>query len=207
MKKLLILLFSLFFLSSHSIFANDISDFKIEGMGIGDSLLDFIDRDKIIEEIEKTKNSYSYLKEPNKFVEVYLRNDFPMYDIVSVFIKNNSPNQFIINDDDKFIILAIRGMTKYNQEFDSCLMKRNEIIEVVSNMFPNTQRMESVYDSPLDKSGNSIYDAVNFEFDSGNTIYIYCNDWEENFRIKNNYFEGLTVGIFTEDVNLWGSDY
>jgi len=207
MKKLLALLFSLFFLSSPSVFADDFSDFMIEGMGIGDSLLDFIDRDEILEEIEKTKDNYSYLKEPVKYVEVYLRNDFPVYDIVSVFIKNNSPNQFIINDDDKFIILAIRGMTKYNQEFDSCLMKRNEIIEVVSNMFPNTQRIESVYDSPLDKSGNSIYDAVKFEFNSGNKINIYCNDWEENFRIKNNYFEGLTVGIFTEDVNLWASDY
>ena len=128
MKKLLILLFSLLFLSSSSVFADDISDFSIEGISIGDSLLDFIDRDKIIEEIEITKNSYNYLKEPNKFAEVYLRNDFPIYEIVSVFIKNNSPNQFIINDDDKFIILAVRGMTKYNQEFDTCLIKRNEII-------------------------------------------------------------------------------
>ena len=38
MKKLLILLFSLFFLSSPSVFADDFSDFMIEGMGIGDSL-------------------------------------------------------------------------------------------------------------------------------------------------------------------------
>ena len=207
MKKLLVLLFSIFFLSSPSVFADDISDFSIEGISVGDSLLDFIDRDKIIEEIEITKNSYNYLKEPNKFAEVYLRNDFPIYEIVSVFIKNNSPNQFIINDDDKFIILAVRGMTKYNQEFDTCLIKRNEIIEVASNMFPNTKRSESVYDSPLDKSGKSIYDAVNFKFDSGDEITAYCNDWEENFRVKNNYFEGLTIGIFKEDISLWGTDY
>ena len=157
---------------------------------------------------KKTKNSYSYLKEPNKFAEVYLRKDYPTYDILSVFIKNNSPNQFIVNNEEKFIILGIRGMTKYNQEFDSCLVKRNEIIEVASNMFPNTPKIESVYDnSLLDESGNSIYDAVNFFFESGNEINIQCNDWEENFRIKNNYFEGLTVAIFTEDINLWGRDY
>ena len=112
-----------------------------------------------------------------------------------------------INDDDEFIILAVRGMTKYNQEFDTCLIKRNEIIEVASNMFPNTKRSESVYDSPLDKSGKSIYDAVNFKFDSGDEITAYCNDWEENFRVKNNYFEGLTIGIFKEDISLWGTDY
>ena len=49
MKKLLILLFSLFFLiSSPSIFADDISDFQIEGISIGDSLLDYMTEDEIM---------------------------------------------------------------------------------------------------------------------------------------------------------------
>ncbi len=56
MKKLLILLFSLFFLSSPSVFADDISDFQIEGISIGDSLLDYMTEEEILEEIERTKD-------------------------------------------------------------------------------------------------------------------------------------------------------
>ena len=51
MKKLLILLFS-FFLYSPSVFADDISDFQIEGISIGDSLLDYMTEDEILKEIE-----------------------------------------------------------------------------------------------------------------------------------------------------------
>ena len=51
MKKLLILLFSLLFLSSTSVFADDISDFSIEGISIGDSLLDYMTEGEILEKI------------------------------------------------------------------------------------------------------------------------------------------------------------
>ena len=52
MKKLLALLFSLLFLSSPSVFADDISDFTIEGMSIGDSLLDYMTEEEILNKIE-----------------------------------------------------------------------------------------------------------------------------------------------------------
>ena len=66
MKKLLILLFSLLFLSSPSVFADDISDFTIEGISIGDSLLDYMTEDEIFEGIEFTKDWYYFLDNPYK---------------------------------------------------------------------------------------------------------------------------------------------
>ena len=52
MKRKIIILFFLFssFLS-HSSFADDISDFQIEGISIGDSLLDYMSEKKIKTEI------------------------------------------------------------------------------------------------------------------------------------------------------------
>ena len=88
MKKILILLFSVFLLSSPSVFAEDISDFTIEGMSIGDSLLDYMTEEEILKEIERTKDRYAWLNEPNKYAEVYLRKDFPTYEKMSFFIKN-----------------------------------------------------------------------------------------------------------------------
>ena len=68
MKKLLILLFSLFFLYSPSVLADDISDFSIGGISLGDSLLDYMSEDEILKEIELSisLDEYSYLNEPYK---------------------------------------------------------------------------------------------------------------------------------------------
>ena len=101
MKKLLILLFSIFFLSSPAVFADDISDFQIEGMSIGDSLLDYMTEEEILEEIELNKNAYLHLNESHKYEEVYLLKDFPTYDMVSVFLKNNSSNAYVTNINEK----------------------------------------------------------------------------------------------------------
>ena len=55
MKKLLAFLFSLFLLSSPSVFADDISDFQIEGMSIGDSLLDYMSEEETLKELNLQK--------------------------------------------------------------------------------------------------------------------------------------------------------
>ena len=80
MKKLLILLFSIFLLSSPSVFAEDISDFEIEGMSIGDSLLDYMTEDEILKESELSKNKFLHLKDPSKYVQVHVPQDSPIYD-------------------------------------------------------------------------------------------------------------------------------
>ena len=80
MKKLLILLFSLFVFSSPSVFADDISDFQIEGISIGESLLDYMTENEILKEIKRTKDWYLHLKEPYKYASIYLRGEFLNYE-------------------------------------------------------------------------------------------------------------------------------
>jgi hypothetical protein len=207
MKKLLVLLFSLFFLSSPSVFADDISDFQIEGISIGDSLLDYMTEDEILENIERTKDFFAYLKEPNKYAEVYLSQDFSIYERMSFFIKNNSTNQYVTNKNEKYTILLIRGLISYIEDFDSCIQKRDEIVEVLSKMFSNTQKTEMVWTDETEPSGNSIFDDVTFTFDSGGNIVARCNNWDENYRIKNNFSEGLSIAISTKEIFEWGTDY
>ena len=207
MKKLLILLFSFFLLSSPSVFADDISDFQIEGISIGDSLLDYMTEDEILENIERTKDFFAYLKEPNKYAEVYLFQDFSIYERMSFFIKNNSTNQYVTNKNEKYTILLIRGLISYIEDFDSCIQKRDEIVEVLSTMFSNTQKTEMVWTDETEPSGNSIFDDVTFTFDSGGNIVARCNNWDENYRIKNNFSEGLSIAISTKEIFEWGTDY
>ena len=207
MKKLLILLFSLFFLSSPSVYADDISDFEIEGISIGDNLLDYMTEEEILEEIEENKDMYSYLKDPNKYAEVFLFKDFPTYDDgLSFYVKNNSTNQYVTNKNEKFIILFIRGLITYNEDLDSCIQKRDEIADVLSKMFPNTQKLENVFALNADPSGDSKGDTITFRFALGDEISATCFDIEETFRIKNNYSEGLSVAIASAEILRWHRD-
>ena len=207
MKKLLILLFSIFFLSSTAVIADDISDFSIEGISIGDSLLDYMTEEEILKDIEDTKDLYPYLKEPNKYAEVYLSKDFPTYDSVLFFIKNNSTNQYLTNKNEKYTILSLRGVIEYEEDFDSCIEKRDEVVEVFSEMFPNAQKQVEVLKHGIDPSGNSIKDAVYFIFDSGADIGASCINFEETLRIKNNWTEGLSIHVYPEEIISWLIDY
>jgi len=204
MKKLLTVLFSLFFLSSPSVFADDISDFEIEGISIGDSLLDYMTEDEILKEIERNKNDYAYLNEPNKYSEVYKRDNLKIYDGgLSFFVKNNSRSPYIKDKNEKFIILGIVGMSNYIEDFVICIKKRDEIIEDLSMMFPYIEKGEYSKVHRADPSGNSFLEAVYFDFDSGARIELQCDNFEETMRVKKNWSEGLNVSIVTKEILDW----
>ena len=78
MKKLSTYLFLVLFSFSALSFADDINELEIEGISIGESLLDYLSKDEIINEIEANKSTYNYLN--NDFGEVYLYGNFEKYD-------------------------------------------------------------------------------------------------------------------------------
>ena len=209
MKKLLVLLFSLFLLSSPSVFADDISDFQIEGISIGDSLLDYMTEDEILTEIEETKDLYSHLNEPNKYSEVYLWDTSSIYTGgLTVFVKHNPTSKYITNKNrnEKYIILSVRGLIDYIEDFDGCIPKRDEIIEELSMMFPNARKIEDVFKHPADPSGNSIVDGVYFYLDEG-AASVVCMNMDETYRIKRNLTEGLEVTVDTQEITSWLENY
>ena len=207
MKKLLILLFSFFLLGSPSVFADDISDFQIEGMSIGDSLLDYMTKDEIHEEIERNINDYYYLNEPKKYIGIYLWKEFPTYDFVSVFIKNNATNQYLTNKNEKYTILSVRGYISYEEDFDNCIQKRDEVEAVISEMFPNSNITENRVIFPGDPSGKSIKEDILFEFFTGEHVEVSCTNMDESYRTKNNRTEGFGIIVRSKEIISWLSDY
>jgi hypothetical protein len=203
MKKLLILLFSLLFLSSTSVFADDISDFSIEGISIGDSLLDYMTEGEILEKIERTKDWYSYLNEPSKYSHIDLYKDFLTYDSITFMIQNNATNKYVTDKKEKYKILSIRGYKVYSNDFIICKQERNEIVEVLSRMFPDAQKKEQINNFRSDPSGKSIQDLVFFKLDSGAQIDVYCSNFDENFRIKKKWSDGLSVSILSAEIHSW----
>ena len=207
MKKLLILLFSFFLLSSPSVFADDIYDLDIEGVSIGDSLLDYMSEEEIFKEIEFTKDWYLFLNEPNKYSEVKLLKNLNTFDNLAVFIKNTLPNKYVSNKNEKYFILGIRGVIFYDQDFDGCKQERDEITEIFSKILTNAERIDIVNPHPADSSGNSIEDIVFLDNSPYESTRIVCTDWDESITNKYNWIDKLSVLIESEEIIDWFSDY
>ena len=82
LKVFLILLILIFNFQSF-LKADDIKDFQIEGMSIGDSLLDYFSE----EEIKKARKDYRYNNEDFITVEFYDLPSFNIYQNLSVSFK------------------------------------------------------------------------------------------------------------------------
>jgi tRNA(Ser,Leu) C12 N-acetylase TAN1 len=192
MKKLSTYFFLILFNFSAFSFANDINEFEIEGISIGDSLLTYMSVNQIKSEIENTRYMYDYLN--FDYGEVYLYEGLQDYEYLSFFVKPN---------DKKFLIYEVRGAITYIENLNGCLKKRDEIVDEVSKIFEKAKKSEQSFKSNADPSGKSTKNKIKFTFNSGDEIQLVCSDWEENLRIKNNWGEGLSVIITTNGVLNW----
>ena len=80
------------------------------------------------------------------------------------------------------------------------------IANEVENIISKFKKRESNIKSTLDKSGKSYYKQLIYSFKTGDEINISCNDWEENYRIKNNFQEGLNIMIDSKEIMSWFKD-
>jgi hypothetical protein len=207
MKNIILVMLSILSFSTSPVIADDISSYQIEGISIGESLLDYMSEDKILSEIERTKEWYPHLKEPYKYANVYLGGKFNNFDYLGFVIENNQTNQYVSNKDEKYIIQSILGNKDYIENFDACINKRDDIANLFSKSFPNTQKSEELLKHGVDPSGKSIIDAVYFNFDSGASIEASCSNLDEDFRRQIKWSEGLTIVIHPKHIIDWLKDH
>ena len=99
--------------------ADDISEFEIEGMSIGDSLLDYFSKDEIKSNINY--DSYEWISE-KKFLdfELYDSERFNQYEGVQISIKIN---------DKKYTIHSIAAGIFYKHNIDNCYSDMKIIVK------------------------------------------------------------------------------
>jgi len=194
--KTFLIFFVLFF--SFPVFAGDISDFEIEGMSIGDSLLDYMSEKKIKTEMIRTRPMYNYLTE--EFGEAYLNKKFETYDYLAIVVKNN---------DQHYNIHQVRGIIAYNDDISKCYIKKESIINEIASLFQDEKRNDKtiIYPKSIDPSGKSEMRRTDFYFNSGGKITIACANLDESVRKKNNWDSALSVTIQDTEANNWFSNY
>ena len=148
--KILLTFFVLLF--SSSVFADDISDFQIGGIGIGDNLLDHFSAS----EIKKNyKSNYYNFKKDKSFIAIEFNdtNKFFEYDTIQIHIPNFDKKyvQKKINDYEVVHIVGMKIM-----EFNECKKEAYEIDTILSNAFKSAEKEyeENGY-LDADPSGNS----------------------------------------------------
>lgn len=179
MKKKFVIIFFLIFSLQSWAKADDISDFQIEGMSIGDSLLEYMNEKTIKKEIKNKEITVYY---ENKYVSIStwdIRHKFKKYDDVGVIFNPQ---------DKKYTIVSLEG-TLYikSPNINKCYKKQNQIIDEIKNSLSISFEQDTwfVDKKKLKSDENSIkYIDLNFKnYLENGSIRVICYDIKRDDNI------------------------
>jgi len=187
-------------LLSTSAYTDDIKDFQIEGISIGDSALDYFTESQL-EDNELDWFNYSYKEYAHTLVP-----GKGTYDWFQISYKS---------DDDNFIIEGLAGIIvikKYDD--DKCNKKLEAVALDISKLFKNTKQGKKqlykviynpreIFQKP-DPFGKSILTSISFDFKDEGKIILSCYNMDKatnqiDSPIKDiNQFDTFRVDIRSE---------
>jgi len=167
--------------------AEDISDFEIEGISVGDSLLDYFSEDEINSNLVNFKEITD--KKFSIFTTGNLRS-YELYEYIDIRFLTGSSN---------FIIHSIDGMNDYKREdMQKCYDLQNILEKELDKIFLNFEKRKVSFKSQYDETGKSIITAVYYDGKSG-YVEISCYHFSENVR----YNSGINVAVSSNEMREW----
>ena len=185
----LILIFNFQFLTN----AEEVKNFEIEGMTVGESLLNYMKKSEIEDKINSNA-SYHY---PNGSYVVfgYYSDEMKIYDDVGVVIKLRDPN---------YIIYALEG-TIYFQN-GTCNEKQKEISSDLKRVLDSSKYnyTESFNQNfSYDNTGDSKVSYLDFNFNDKSAIRVICWVLSEEFKSTSNNIDRLVVAANSVTFMKW----
>jgi len=190
MKKLSTYLFLLLFSFQASSWADDIRDFEIEGMSVGDSLLDYYDEDEINNFLKMNypgDDEYTGYEIPKSLSKI----KFNTYDSITVHFKTN---------DKKMKIVSISGIKLYPNKLEKCLKDRDRIAKEIKDSLNNP--VEDEYTTTYGDDNNSKGYTKELTIEKG-SIRFWCNDWDKKWDRAKYWKDDLNVSIDSEELLYW----
>jgi len=185
MKKIIIILTFILNFQIYS-YANDIKEFELEGISVGDNLLNHYDKD-LIQNIEKF-----YYPGSKKYAGI-------ASNMFSKNLKNFEAIQFMVNPDTYKIVSVAGKIYKYNNDLDGCYKEMDEIFEDIKLIFPNSKtEKEKASPHMYDKSEKSIAKVYKILLKNGR-IAITCTDWSDEVKLR----DSLKVAIHMKKYMDW----
>lgn len=180
MKKFLVL-FAL--IISTNVFGEDISNFEIEGLSLGDSLLNSYKKDYIL------NNSDDY------YGTDVLHFNVPEFDFKSNTGYDTIQMAFLKNDND-YKIIQIAGAIFYdtkNKNIDSCKIKKEEIVNELQI------ELNIVFEDRSFSNDEGNYFIKTKEYENGDLIRVFCTDWNSKTEKKYGWYDSLRIELVTDN--------
>ena len=185
--KILLTLFVLFF--SSSVVADDIRDFQIEGMSLGDSVMDHLPGRDVVNNINY---QYSHLGDKFHVSTFYQYKNFKKYDEISLIIKQDS-------EEILFPIYGISGLIYYEKNIENCYVEKENIVNELQSIFKDAKIEDpKILVHPDDPSGQSHYEETKLYFDWG-FARVTCYDMAKHINLD----DALLIDIFYNEVDDW----
>ncbi len=181
----LVLIFSLQSLTK----SDDIRKFEIEGMSLGDSLLDFFSEEEIISSIDEFQSDKNYSV-------ILISKNLKKYDAMEFHFKNN---------DKSYSIVGIAGGVFYKKNFNKCLKKQKEVVDIIAKNFNFQKPYYDEGNHPLDKSGKTKFFRYNFMVSPKSKFYdigISCFNFSKELESKG-YVDNFNIIINSEEYNTY----
>ena len=183
MKKLLaIIVLSLCFITPLQ--ADDIKDFQVEGISVGDSLLDYYNKSQIT---SKTKGSYPG---DDGFYGISFSVNSANYQKISPTLKKG---------DNEFIIYSIRGEKK--MDYKNCLKKKEIVIKEIKEILTDV-KIHNYVSNYKNKYGKSISNDTDLRVKKG-TIKIYCNNWDDTITQTRGWHDSFNISADSDEFINW----
>ena len=184
----IIIIIITFFINLQSLTkADDIRDFEIEGLSIGDSLLNHF---SVIE----IKNFQNYDDLPSdmsfRIIEIF-SNEMKMdlYDSVQIYYKPN---------DKTFKIHGVNGGLFCDTK-KKCINQYDQIKKDISKLFGDSLKSDNFNGKHMDDdTGKSVFEYVVYYHANGE-IAVGYTDWAKHM----NYNDNVSIDITTQEVSNW----
>ena len=164
--------------------ADDITEFEIEGMSIGDNLLNHISKNNIEKLTENyyKDNLYTAI---TVFPDDKTRLKFETYDAVVLNFFTNDTN---------YELQAISGIIIYEENIIDCKKKSDQIVEEFKKFFVNTEVENNNFEGVF---GNVT--SVEFNFKNEDMVIVGCYDYLPH----ESHTDHLRVSIDRKEFLLW----
>ena len=170
--------------------ADDIQDFEIEGISIGDSALRFYSENEIINNIQ-----HDYYND-DLFYQTELKAKSKKFDGITLIF---------LSEDKNYIIKGVAAFKFI--DIKKCLKERNTLKQEMDGVWPNTLSEEYSKTHPADKTGNSKFHHILYRLYDKNKILgnavIECVDWSKKLKKSKGWTDNLSLRITLEEFEEW----
>ena len=178
------LIVSILFSTVNNSIANNLEDFEIEGISIGESLLDYATEEKI----SSIDAGFEYKTDQFTTYRFEKIHELKQYDKLNVSVKKNDKN---------FKIVGVTGIYYY-KNLDECNKLKKEIQSYIKKEFKINDSQITKFASDMDKTGKSIiYGIQNYlkPYPNLESININCYDFTKESSMNAN----LKVSVNTHE--------